>query len=143
MIDLNKNQLVDGDVKVRVWDDKIEYAEILCIYYIDHRSKYPFVCWHTKQTGSQALYHPSRLVSYKHAELIQPKYKVKEFYDLVDVLKKQGYFPKWNVPEYLSSDNYKLFFHTDMFAFCGKNPDENKYNWYEDWLEEVEDDQNE
>lgn len=140
MIDLNKSQLVLEDVKVRVWDDFKPNFNTGYLAIIDCRSDYPYIIWDDKCKAKELYFCLTNTTGYKHAELIQPKYKVKEFYDLVEVLKEQGYLPKKDWPNYLSSDNCKLYFLIDMFEYCGKNSDKNKYNWHKDWLEEVEED---
>lgn len=68
-IDLTKNQIIESDIKVWVWDyeDKSDATE-RNLQYIDHRAEYPFHCWIPKTNHINA---------FKHASITDPRIEVK------------------------------------------------------------------
>lgn len=60
--------------------------------------------------------------------------KVKEFWELIDVLKAQGY--EWEVNGLINRDVTPSFFSLKMFGSCGDYYD--GYSWHDDWLQPEE-----
>lgn len=58
--------------------------------------------------------------------------KVKEFWDLIDVLKAQGY--EWGGSSLINTSRFPSLFSVNMFRCCGHDQDEG-YTWDNDWLE--------
>ena len=63
--------------------------------------------------------------------------KVKEFWDLIEVLKKDGYKADSHVSTNSLHKGGYVPFDSNMFNFCGAKPDTD-YTWLPEWLEEVE-----
>lgn len=62
--------------------------------------------------------------------------KVKEFWELIDVLKAQGY--EWNRTGLHNNKLYPSYFSSTMFELCGRDPSDVSYTWHDDWLQPEE-----
>lgn len=77
---------------------------------------------------------------YTNAEPVKTKSIVKPFYELVEQLKKDGYY--LSNPEggsaVIKDEKEIIYFHIEMFKFCGREFIGLPYTWKNEWLKEVE-----
>ena len=150
-IDLDKNQLVTMDIKVKVGPDSRGLYVERYLAFIDHRNKYsPFWCWYKGKKGSDYYYKYFNLQSgcnimaWEKCKLITDEevYRVKSFYDLVETLKNENYrFVKTT-----AFDNEGSLFLKKMFFYCGEIVTKTKdgvfscggYSFKESWVEKID-----
>ena len=73
-IDLSKSQIIDGDVKVKVWNDSEDKPiYIRYLQCIDHSLVRPFICF----DGGETRENTGMLCSWEYAELIESPPKPK------------------------------------------------------------------
>lgn len=126
-IDLSKSQIIDGDVKVKVWNDSEDKPiYIRYLQCIDHSLVRPFICF----DGGGTRENTGMFCSWEYAELIEPKYRVKCFYDLVEALKKEGYKKDPDDGFFYHPKDDKIMFTTSMLWYEGKGVEKDRSGFF-------------
>lgn len=114
-IDLSKNQIVEDDVKVWVWDDYIESASEMYLQSIDNRLLYPFACWIGGENKDRSI----GITKFKNCSLTDPRIKKlpKPIWDSVEDIDWSVWEATWGCKDWFVST--KVDIPTDLLKYDG------------------------